>query len=115
VLELAPRRREIGVPDLGQPPAGELHVALVERRVDLQEQQGLLDVQHSGHEPPTIAPGARFAVAQRTAARVNERTASAANAAANRATTARLSHASAVVLLIPQMSCRPLPLGSTRP
>jgi hypothetical protein len=56
VLELAPWRRQVGVPDLGQPAARELNVALVEGRLDLQEEERLLDVEHCGHEHPTIAP-----------------------------------------------------------
>jgi len=38
--------------------ARELDVALVEGRLELQEEQRLLDVEHCGHEPPTIAPRA---------------------------------------------------------
>jgi hypothetical protein len=56
VLELAPGRREVGVPDLGQPTARQLDVALVERRLELQEEERLLDLEHCGHEHPTIAP-----------------------------------------------------------
>ena len=56
VLELAPGRREVGMPDLGQPAARELDVALVERRLDLQQEERLLDLEHCGHEHPTIAP-----------------------------------------------------------
>ena len=53
MLELPPGRREVGVPDLGQAPARELHVALLERGLELQQQQGLLDVQDgAGHSPP---------------------------------------------------------------
>jgi hypothetical protein len=44
------------MPDLRQAPPRELNVALVERRVELQEEQRLLDVEHSRHEQPTIAP-----------------------------------------------------------
>ena len=58
VLELAPGRRQVGVPDLGQPAARELDVALVEGRLDLQEEERLLDVEHCGHEHSTIAPSA---------------------------------------------------------
>ena len=51
VLELAPGRRDVGMPALRHPAARELDVALVERRLDLQEQDGLLDVQHLRHDP----------------------------------------------------------------
>ena len=51
VLELLAGRRDIRVPDLGQPAARELHVALVERRLELQEQQRLLDIQDLGIHP----------------------------------------------------------------
>ena len=51
VLELAARRGDVRVPALGQLAARELDVALVERRIDLQEQDGLLDVQHLRHDP----------------------------------------------------------------
>ena len=40
-----------GMPALGQLAARELDVALVERRIDLEEQDGLLDVQHLRHDP----------------------------------------------------------------
>jgi hypothetical protein len=52
---------------------------------------------------------------QLTAERENTRIEIAASATAHSATTARLSHASAVTLCIPQMSCRPLPVGSMSP
>ena len=50
---------------------------------------------------------------QLTAERENTRIEIAVSAAANTATTARLSHASVVTLLMPQMSWSPLPDGST--
>jgi hypothetical protein len=49
VLELLPGRRDVGMPLLGEAAARELDVALVERRVDLQEEDGLLDVHHLRH------------------------------------------------------------------
>ena len=55
VLELPPRRGDVGMPELGQPPSRELDVALPERRFDLEEQDGLLDVQHLCHDPSTVA------------------------------------------------------------
>ena len=51
VLELPSRRREVGVPALGHPPARELDVALVERRLELEQQQVALDVKDDrGHQ-----------------------------------------------------------------
>ena len=56
MLELAPGGRDVGVPALGHPAAGELHVALVERRLELQQEQVLLDVEdRRGHDPTTLA------------------------------------------------------------
>jgi hypothetical protein len=55
VLELPARRGDIGVPALGLAPARKLDRALVERRIDLQEEDGLLDVQHVRHDPSTLA------------------------------------------------------------
>jgi hypothetical protein len=49
VLELLARRGDVGMPDLRHPPARELDVALVEGRVDLQQEDRLLDVQHVRH------------------------------------------------------------------
>ena len=54
MLELAAWRRDVRVPDLREPAAGELDVALVERRIDLQEEHGLFDVQHLRHDPHTV-------------------------------------------------------------
>ena len=51
-----PGGRDVGVPALGHPPARELHVALVERRLELQQEQLLLDVEdRRGHDPTTLA------------------------------------------------------------
>ena len=50
VLELLAGRRDVGMPALGHAPARELHVALVERRLELQEQDGLLDVEDLRHD-----------------------------------------------------------------
>ncbi len=50
VLELPPGRRDVWMPHLGEPAPRELDVALVERRLDLKEQDRLLDVQHLCHE-----------------------------------------------------------------
>ena len=58
VLELAAGRRDVRVPDLGELAARELDVALVERRIDLQEEHGLFDVQHLRHDPHTVPSAA---------------------------------------------------------
>ena len=55
VLELLAGRRDVGMPPLGLPAPRELDVALVERRVDLQEEHGLFDVQHLRHDRLTVA------------------------------------------------------------
>ena len=56
VLELLARRRDIRVPTLGHPAAGELDIALVKRRDELKEEEVLLDVQNGyGHDPTTLA------------------------------------------------------------
>ena len=54
VRELLAGRGEVGVPDLGLPAACQLDVALVERRLELQEEQRLLDVQDLRHRPLTV-------------------------------------------------------------
>lgn len=60
VLKLAAGRREIGMPDLGQAAASELHLALGKRRLELEQQDRLFDIEDGGHalrvSPP---PGAR--------------------------------------------------------
>ena len=55
MLHLAPGRGDVGVPALRHPAARELDRALVERRLELQEEDGLLDVEDLGHEPSTVA------------------------------------------------------------
>ncbi len=56
VLVLASGWRDVGVPALGHAPARELHVALVERRLELQQEQMLLDVEDRGrHDHETLA------------------------------------------------------------
>jgi ADP-ribose pyrophosphatase YjhB (NUDIX family) len=55
VLHLAPGRRDVGVPALRHPAPRELHGALVERRLELQEEDGLLDVEDLRHERSTVA------------------------------------------------------------
>jgi hypothetical protein len=49
VLELLARRRDVGMPDLRHAPARELDLALVEGRLELQQEERLLDVQHTWH------------------------------------------------------------------
>ncbi len=56
VLVLLARRRDVRVPALGLLAARELDVALRERRIDLQQQDGLLDVEDLSHETRTVAP-----------------------------------------------------------
>ena len=57
VLELAPGRRDVGMPELREPAPRELDVALAERRLDLEQEDGLLDVQHLWHDLLTVAGG----------------------------------------------------------
>ena len=57
VLELPAGRRDVRVPDLREPAPGELDVALAERRLDLQQEHSLLDVQHLWHDRSTVAVG----------------------------------------------------------
>src|SRR6185312_10588962 len=60
VLELAPGRRDVGVPALGHAPTSELYVALVERRLELQQEQVLVYIEDGrGHDPTTLATVAR--------------------------------------------------------
>jgi hypothetical protein len=47
------------VPDLRQPATGKLDVALAEGRLDLKEQDRLLDVKHLGHVTLTVAVDSR--------------------------------------------------------
>src|SRR5271167_3369183 len=56
VLELAPLGGDIRMPALGHPAASELHVALVKRRLELEQEQVLLYVQNGGgHDSVTLA------------------------------------------------------------
>ncbi|MCW2984793.1 MAG: UDP-N-acetylmuramate dehydrogenase [Conexibacter sp.] len=50
VLELLARRRQVGMPDLRLATARELDVTLLEGRVELQEEQGLFDVEDLRHD-----------------------------------------------------------------
>jgi hypothetical protein len=49
VLELLAGRGDVRVPLLGEAPPGELDVALVERRLDLEQEHRLLDVHDRRH------------------------------------------------------------------
>ena len=55
VLVLAAGRRDVRMPALGHPPAGELDRALVERRLELQQEEGLLDVEDARHDLQKLA------------------------------------------------------------
>jgi hypothetical protein len=55
VLVLAARWGDIGVPALRHPPARELHLALIERRLKLQQKECLLYIKDSGHDLFTLA------------------------------------------------------------
>ena len=50
VLDLLAGRRQVGMPALGQPAPGQLHRALVEWGVDLQQEKRLLDVEDRWHD-----------------------------------------------------------------
>src|ERR1700728_4377837 len=55
VLELLARRCDVRMPALGHLPARQLHVALVKRRLDLQEEHLLLYVKdHARHKHNTL-------------------------------------------------------------
>ena len=59
MLVLSPGRGDVRVPALGHPPARELHIALVEGSLELQQQHRLFDVEDPGHSSITLAtPGA---------------------------------------------------------
>src|SRR4029078_1517013 len=55
VLDLLPRRRDVGMPLLGHAPPRELDVALVVPQLGFEEQYRLLDVQHLGHNALTVS------------------------------------------------------------
>jgi hypothetical protein len=50
VLELLARWGQVGMPDLRLPAARELDVALLEGRLELQEEQRLFDVEDLRHD-----------------------------------------------------------------
>ena len=94
-----------------------------EQQEQEREQAGNDGAHLDEHDPAADDPGGDVALGvvprrrayQLTADRVKARTATAVSSAVNATTTARLSQASVVVLLMPQMSCRPVPRGSTSP
>jgi hypothetical protein len=55
VLVLAPWRRDVGVPTLRHSPPSQLDGALVERRLELQQEQGLFQVEDASHWLNTLA------------------------------------------------------------
>ena len=55
VLELLAGRRDVGMPDLRLLAPGELDLALVERRLELQQQERLFDVEDLRHSRVTLA------------------------------------------------------------
>ena len=71
VLELPTSRGNVGVPALGRPPAGQLHIALVKRRLDLQSEHLLLNVEdHSRHATQHVTePSTRYCGLPRPARR----------------------------------------------
>jgi len=62
---LAPGRRDVRVPTLGHPPARELHCALIERRLELQEEHRLLYIEDPSHEVSKLAAEPRCSRADR--------------------------------------------------
>jgi hypothetical protein len=50
VLELAARRRDVGVPALGHPAPRQLHGPRIERGLELQQQQRLFYIQNLRHD-----------------------------------------------------------------
>ena len=55
MLVLTARWRDVRMPALCHPPARELDGALIERRLELQEEQRLLNVEDSSHDLFTLA------------------------------------------------------------
>ena len=93
----------------GERESGAVRIALHRRKVqvDLERADPSLLSRAAGR----CLGGQGAGAAQLTADRENTRIEMNVSAAANSATTPRLSHASVVTLLIPQMSCRPRPEG----
>ena len=55
VLVLPSRRRDVGVPAFGHPTTRQLDAALVERRLQLQQQQSLFKIEDASHWQETLA------------------------------------------------------------
>ncbi len=55
MLVPAPRRRDVGVPALGHLTPSQLNRALIEGRLQLQQEQRLFDVQDPRHDSFTLA------------------------------------------------------------
>ena len=55
MLVAAPGRGDVRMPALGHPPACQLDGTLIERRLQLEEQQRGFDVQDAWHDTPTLA------------------------------------------------------------
>jgi hypothetical protein len=49
MLVLSARGSDVGVPALGHPPASQLNRALIERGLQLQQQERLFEVEHTSH------------------------------------------------------------------
>jgi hypothetical protein len=94
------KRREVEVFDL---PALVLDPGLLEQQPDLVARDLVVVEQHG------------IVFVYFTADRLNDRIAITVSPAAHATTTARLSHASAVTFVIPQISCRPFPAWSMNP
>jgi hypothetical protein len=55
VLVLTARRGDIRVPALGHPAAGKLHATLIKRRIQLEEEHRLFDIEDPWHDSLTVA------------------------------------------------------------
>ncbi len=55
MLVLTTRRGDIGMPALCHPPARELDAALIKRRLELQQEHCLFDVEDPWHDSLTVA------------------------------------------------------------
>src|SRR5438270_4108412 len=66
MLVLAPRGRDVRVPALGHPPARELNRALVERWFELQQEEGLLNVEDARHDLQKLAARPSWSGTDRT-------------------------------------------------
>jgi hypothetical protein len=59
------------VPALGHAPAGQLHLPLIERRLELQEEQSLFNVEDPGHDSRTLAARASIGLSSETLKQLN--------------------------------------------